>query len=113
MQVIQFPLPPVPNSFPELTELTVSQLERLLEDDAAIHVSASAQLIHHIITLPHNCGFTESHRNTGLCGKFEVNAGPDTTVQHKRCHGQLVKGKKYSTGVPLVTIRMLVSRRTR
>jgi hypothetical protein len=35
---LHIPLPPLPNTFPELEKLSVAQLKKLLTDDAAINV---------------------------------------------------------------------------
>jgi hypothetical protein len=44
---LHIPLPPVPNSFPELEKLSVAQLKKLLTDDAAINVLPSSFLWFH------------------------------------------------------------------
>lgn len=36
---LHIPMPPVPDSFPELSKLSVDRLKRLLSDNAAINVS--------------------------------------------------------------------------
>jgi hypothetical protein len=35
---LHIPLPPLPESFPELSKLSIAQLKRFLSDDAAVNV---------------------------------------------------------------------------
>lgn len=45
---LHIPMPPVPDSFPELNKLSVDRLKRLLSDNAAINVCSSKLIISRI-----------------------------------------------------------------